>query len=495
MNASLLHLMLPEIVLTSAALGVMLWDLWLPRGGKQALGWASVAICVALFALTFLPDVAKGGSGLGGSFVVDPLALFFKRAFCVTGVLVFLMSREYVDSLPQGQGEFYTLSLLALLGMFLCSSVGDFMSLFVSLEVVTVSFFVLAAFRREKATSVEAGLKLLVIGSLSAAILLYGIAFVYGAVGDVSFTAVQHHVASGHLELELLLGAVMVFLGLGFKTSAVPLHVWVPDVYQGAPTPVTAFLSVGSKLAGFVLVVRCLTVFAGPGSAIAPELTAFFALVAALTLVYGNLGAIPQTNLKRLMGYSSIAQCGYILVGIAAATATQFAGNTAGLSGALFYMAAYVVTNLAAFAVILIVARVVGSHEIDDYAGLARRSPLLGASLTCALLSLAGVPPFIGFFGKFMLLGSAFDLNHPELLWVGGIGLVTVVIALYYYLCVAKRIYVFEPRSQEPIAVPTRMKVTLVLAVAALIVVGIAPQFLERSATAVVKELAAAAPR
>lgn len=490
---SVLHLMLPEIVLTCAALSVMLWDLWLPRGGKQMLGWASIAICVALLALTFVFE-AKG-TALGGSFVVDDLSLYFKRAFCVTGALVFLMSREYVDGLPQGQGEFYTLSLLALLGMFLCSSVNDFMSLFVSLEVVTVSFFVLAAFRREKATSVEAGLKLLVIGSLSAAVLLYGIAFVYGAVGDVSFDAVRRHVAGGKVEPELLLGAVMIFLGLGFKTSAVPLHVWVPDVYQGAPTPVTAYLSVGSKLAGFVLVVRSLTIFAGPGSALVPELTAFFALVAALTLVYGNLGALPQTNLKRLMGYSSIAQCGYILVGVAAACATHFAGNNAGLSGALFYMAAYVVTNLAAFAVILIVARIVGSHEIDDYSGLARRSPLLGASLTCALLSLAGVPPFIGFFGKFMLLGSAFDLSHPELLWVGGIGLATVVVALYYYLCVAKRIYVFEPRSQEAIAVPARMKVTLVVCVAALIAVGVAPQLLERSATEVVTKLAAAVGR
>jgi NADH-quinone oxidoreductase subunit N len=493
MNASLLHLMLPEIVLTVAALGVMTWDLWLPRGGKSALGWASMAFCVALFALTFLPDVAKGGTGLAGSFVVDPLALFFKRAFCVTGFLVFLVSREYVDGLPQGQGEFYSLSLFSLLGMFLCSSVNDFMSLFVSLEVVTVSFFVLAAFRREKAASVEAGLKLLVIGSLSAGILLYGIAFVYGAVGDVSFAAVRNYVAAAHFESELVLGAILIFLGLGFKTSAVPLHVWVPDVYQGAPTPVTAYLSVGSKLAGFVLVVRGLTVFCGPGSLIAPELTAFFALVAALTLVYGNLGAIPQTNLKRLMGYSSIAQCGYILIGIAAASAAKFGGSATGLSGALFYMAAYVITNVAAFGVVLVVARIVGSHEIDDYSGLARRNPMLAAALACALLSLAGVPPFIGFFGKFMLLGSAFDATHPELLWLGAIGLVTVVIALYYYLCVVKRLYVFEPRSAEPIACPARMKVALVVAVALLVLGGVAPQFLERSATAVVKQLASAA--
>jgi NADH-quinone oxidoreductase subunit N len=374
--------------------------------------------------------------------------------------------------------------------MFLVASVNDFMSLFVSLEVVTVSFIVLAAFRRERKTSVEAGLKFLVIGSMSAAILLYGIAFVYGAVGDVSFDAVRKHVAGGAVENELVLGAVLVFLGLGFKTSAVPLHVWVPDVYQGAPTPVTAFLSVGSKLAGFVLVVRCLTVFAGTGSAITPELTAFFALVAALTLLYGNLGAIPQSNIKRLMGYSSIAQCGYIIVGIAAVTATNLTGHTMGLSGALFYMAAYVLTNLAAFAVILVVARAIGSHEIDDYSGLAKRSPLLGAAMACALLSLAGVPPFIGFFGKWLLLGSAFDFRHPELLWVGCVGLVTVVIALYYYLCVVKRIYVFEPRSPEPLPVPPRMRLALVVSMALLVVGGVAPQLLERTATAVVAQLA-----
>jgi len=362
----------------------------------------------------------------------------------------------------------------------------------VSLEVVTVSFFVLAAFRRERAASIEAGLKLLVIGSLSAAILLYGVAFVYSAVGSVTFAEVRHYVAGGKAEPELILGAVMIFIGLGFKTSAVPLHVWVPDVYQGAPTPVTAYLSVGSKLAGFVLVVRGLTVFSGPGSAVAPELTAFFALVAALTLLYGNLGAIPQTNIKRLMGYSSIAQCGYILVGVAAASASHLTGNTTGLAGALIYMAAYVVTNLGAFAVVLIVAKVVGGHEIDDYAGLAKRSPLLGAALTCALLSLAGVPPFIGFFGKFMLLGSAFDTGHPELLWLGCVGLATVVVATYYYLRVVLKIYAHEPRSDTPIVVSARMTAALVVATALLVVVGVAPQFIERSATEVVRQIAAA---
>jgi NADH-quinone oxidoreductase subunit N len=366
--------------------------------------------------------------------------------------------------------------------MDLCASVNDFMSLFVSLEVVTVSFFVLAAFRRDKSASVEAGLKLLVIGSLSAAIMLYGIAFVYGATGTVFFDRIREQLlpGSGHtVSFELVFGALLVFLGLGFKTSAVPMHVWVPDVYQGSPTPVAAYLSVGSKLAGFVLVIRLLQVFSSAGAAVS-EISAFFALVAALTLLYGNLGAIPQTDIKRLMGYSSIGQCGYLLVGIASASAV-------GLSGALFYMTSYVVMNLAAFTVILLVSRAAGSHDMEDWGGLARRSPILGLAMTVSLLSLAGVPPFMGFSGKFMLLGSAFQ--RPDLFWLGVIGLANVVVALFFYLRIVKRIYVAEPRVPTPMDVPPRLRLTLMAAIVVLIAGGVAPQLCERTTAAVVAQL------
>ena len=480
-----LPLMLPEIVLCVAALGVMLWDLSLAKERKGVLCWASVAVCGVLFALTFVPSVSEGGRALGGAFLVDGLSLLAKRAFAVTGAIVFLMSREYVDDLPRAQGEYYVLGLFSLLGMFLVASVNDFVSLFVSLEIVTVSFFVLAAFHRERQESVEAGFKLLVIGSLSAAILLYGIAFVYGATGSVFFDEIREKLTAGPgagrvpVTVELLFGAVLIFLGLGFKTSAVPLHVWVPDVYQGAPTPVAAFLSVGSKLAGLVLVVRTLQLFS-VSPQLVPEISAFFALVAAMTLLYVNLGAIPQTDVKRLMGYSSIGQCGYLLIGVASCWQT-------GLSGVLFYMTAYVLMNLAAFVVILLVARATGGRQLDDFAGLARRSPLLGLAMTVALLSLAGVPPFMGFFGKFMLLGSAFD--RPDLVWLGVIGLVNVVIALYYYLCLVKRIYVAEPRVPTPLHVPGRLRMTLFVTIVLLIAGGVAPQLLERTTAQVVQEL------
>ena len=473
MNVALL---LPELLAVAAALLVMTWDLWLPRERKDTLWIVSLVSTAALFGVTFLPSVADGGTALGGSFVVDGMALVMKRAFAVTAFLVFLMSREYVEDLKRGHGEFYTLSLLALVGMSLCASVNDFMSLFVSLEVVTVSFFVLVAFKRDSRLSVEAGLKLLVIGSISAALLLYGIAFVYGATGTVFFDAHREMVAARGFAIstELVIGLFLIFLGLGFKTSAVPMHVWVPDVYQGAPTPVTAYLSVGSKLAGFVLMLRVLEVFGG-SPAVTAQLTPFLALVGALTLFYGNLGAIPQTNIKRLMGYSSIGQCGYILVGIAAAWQL-------GVSGALFYMVAYVLTNLVVFGAIVFVARTTRTHEIDDYSGLARRNPLLGAALTVGLLSLAGVPPFIGFVGKFLLLGAAF--GRPELLWLVLVGLVNVVIALYYYLCVVKRIWMRDPRTADVPVLPLRMKLALGACVLLLVAGGMAPGILESTTAA-----------
>ncbi len=494
MDVSLLVL---ELVLTAGILGVLTWDLWLPKGEKDQLWYVAMAIPVALFLLSFAwtpynlaSADPEGATALSGAFMVDKLALLMKRAFCVTAFLVFVMSRDYVKRLERGQGEFYTLSLAALLGMFLVSSVNDFVALFVSLELITVTFFVLAAFKRDSVKSVEAGIKLLVIGSLSAAILLYGMAFVYGATGSVTFDGVRVALANAdNVPPELLIGALLIFIGLGFKTSAVPLHVWVPDVYEGAPTPVTAFLSVGSKMAGFVLVLRCFTLFSSTGP-LAAQLTPFFALVAALTLFYGNLGALPQTNIKRLLGYSSIGQCGYILLGIAAA-------STEGLSGTLFYLCAYVVTNLCAFGVVLLVARAIGSHQLDDYAGLGKRSPLLALALAVAMLSLAGVPPVVGFFGKFMLIGSVFA--RPELHWLGAVALINVVIALYYYLCVLKRVYVLEPRITETPQVPFRMRFVLTISVALLVGAGLYPGLLESAATATARQLnpavAVVAPR
>lgn len=480
-------LLLPEIVVLAGALLVLLLDLHLAPERKSVLGWVACGVALAALAVTFLP-VLTGAAGqpVGGEpphlYLHDGLGLFMKRCFAITAVAVFFMSHEYVASLPNARGEFWTLGLFALTGMMLCAGVNDFMSLFVALETVTLSFFVLCAFRRDRATSVEAGLKLLVVGSLAAGFVLYGIAFIYGATGSIFFDVIQVKIAaagSAGLPAELLVGVALIFIGLGFKVSAVPLHVWVPDVYQGAPTPVTAYLSVGSKLAGLVLMIRVLDLFNGHPE-VARHCAGVLAVLGALSLLFGNLGALPQTNIKRLMGYSSIAQCGYLLVGLAA-------GWTAGIDGALFYAAAYVAMNLCAFVVILVVSRATGSHEIDDYAGLSRRSPLLGMGLTVALLSLAGVPPFWGFVGKFMLIGSSFA--DPALRWLGILSLATVVVALFYYLRIVKRIWVFEERVKTPIATPPRLQVFVILATVVLLALAIYPVVLESSTGEIAKGL------
>jgi NADH-quinone oxidoreductase subunit N len=464
---------------TAGALAVLVLDLFTPEARKERLG--SLALGVnGLLLLAAWFGLAPGGEpvrAFGGSLVADGMAIFLQRTFAVAGLLVAAVARVYEERLTRGRGEFQFLLLAALAGMFLVSAAGDLMTMFVSLELVTLSFFVLAAFHRDRQESVEAGLKLLVMGSLAAAFVLFGAAFVYGAVGEVSFDALRAHVVglegnppSG----ELLLGLLFLFLGLGFKIGMVPMQVWVPDVYQGAPTPVTAFLAVGSKAAGFALVLRLFTTVAAEGTR--PSLQVLFAALAFATLFYGNLAALPQRNLKRLLGYSSIGHCGYLLLGLAALGHAGYdpAVAASGASSILFYLLAYAVTTLAAFLVVALFTGAGGGEDLDDYAGLAKRSPVLAASLTVALLSLAGVPPLAGFFGKFMLLRSV-ALNGPAGFWLLVAGGLNVVIGLYYYLCVVKRMYMHEAKDPSPLRVPGSTAFLLYSLTGILLVLGVVP--------------------
>lgn len=461
------------------AVAVLLLDLFTPESRKGRVGAASVAVAALLVVASWFgmrpPDGAA--TQFGGALIHDPLSLFLERVFAVAGLLAAGAARAYEDRLPRGRGEFHFLLLSALCGMFLVSSVGDLISMFVSVEIVTLSFFVLAAFHRERATGPEAGLKLLVLGALAASFLLFGSAFVYGEVGDVSFAKIGEHVdgLQGTAPSRVFLfGLLFVLLGLGFKIGMVPMQVWIPDVYQGAPTPVTAFLAVGSKAAGFALVVRLVATVAGESTR--EPLQILFGALAFATLFYGNLAAIPQTNIKRLLGYSSIGHCGYLLLGLAALGYPAYHGATAasGTAAILFYLLAYAFTTMAAFLVVILFSEVSGSDELDDYSGLARRSPALAASLAVALLSLAGVPPLAGFFGKFMLLRSV-SLNGPAGLVLLVAGCVNVVIALYYYLCVVKRMYIHEPRDPSPLRVPSGARALLYSLTAILLVLGVFP--------------------
>ncbi|MBI3333012.1 MAG: NADH-quinone oxidoreductase subunit N [Candidatus Omnitrophica bacterium] len=464
-------LMLPELWLGGLLLILLGLDLrWKdrprsPLGALTALG--------LLAAIPFLAWQSGLGSQtlLGGMYRIDPLGIFFKGIFLATALLVTLMAREMGRSFERDAGEFYLLILTCTLGMFFVASAGDFLMLFVSLELITISFYVMTAYLKTDLRSLEAGLKYLILGSVASGLFLYGIAFVYGATGSTQFaqiravlqgagTAAAAGSAPPPLPAGLLFGLLMILGGILFKTAAVPFQLWVPDVYQGAPTPVTAFLSVGSKSAGFLVAFRVLVELFLPARS---RWSGLIALLAGLTILYGNLGAIPQKNIKRLFGYSSIGHAGYLLIGLAA-------GSALGSTAITFYLAGYLVTNLAAFLVISAFSRQAGSDEMADYAGLSQRSPLLAAAMFLALLSLAGVPPLAGFFGKFLLLMSAVREGY---LWLAAIGAAAVVISLYYYLLLVKRMYVDPPADPTPVPVSLPVRIALIACLIGILGIGI----------------------
>jgi NADH-quinone oxidoreductase subunit N len=393
-------------------------------------------LAILVHSLTLSP--VEGGA-LG---TLDAFALFWKRFFLLTALAVLWLSGPYEARLPAGRAEFPALLVFTTMGMSLLASVNDFVTLFVGLEVVTVTLFLMSAWRSQLPRSIEAGIKFVIVGALAAAFMVYGIAWVYGATGSFDFAAVRAAIesaeAAGGLSGALKFGLLLVLVGLGFKVGAVPFHVWIPDVYQGSPTPVTAFLSVGSKGAGVVLLMRfCWSVLGA--SAHAHEWLLLLAGLSALTLLMGNLGAIPQTDLKRFLGYSGIAHAGFLLMAIA-----THSHDSAG--AILFYLATYLFANIAAFLVVVVVSRTADNAHMDRVNGLADRSPFLAFILTVALLSLAGVPPLAGFFAKWMVLRAAVAV--PELLWLVILSVVMIVISLYYYLCVIKRMYMREAVDQ-----------------------------------------------
>jgi NADH-quinone oxidoreductase subunit N len=355
--------------------------------------------------------------------------------------------------------------------MMCAASANDFSVLFVSVELITVAFYVLVGFQRNRLASLEAGIKYLILGALASAFLVFGIALVFGTTGHLDFAGVMNETRLRGGEPLLQVGLLMVLLGLAFKLAAVPMQIWAPDVYQGAPTPTAAFLAIGSKAAGVVLLLRLLFIAA-------PEATQgwgrLLIALAMASILYGNLCAIPQRNLKRLLGYSSIAHAGYLLVGVAAMSAS-------GQAAVLFYLGAYLFTVLAAFAVIAVVFQQLGTEDIAGLAGLHQRSPLLAAALTLAMVSLAGVPPLAGFFGKFLLLMAAVEAGavDPAYYALVGVAIFGVVVSFYYYFGVVRAIFWSEPKVVEPspsISLPLRWALSLCMA--AMVLLGVAPGWL-----------------
>lgn len=498
-----LDLMLPELIVAGTALGVILAEILSPKDRRALVTPLLVAFGLAVALVVLLAGKVEGLVHLVGTqsgktvfdytmWNADGFAHFARALAAAGGLLVVLLSVPYTRRMDRGHGEFYGLLLFALLGVMLVTGVADLLSLFVCLELVTISSYVLAAFKRNDAKATEAGLKYLVIGAVSSAILLFGVALVYGAAGDVTFARLAAAVSSGAQTPSLLLvtGLVMVVAGILFKVGAVPFQVWIPDVYQGAPSPVVAFLSTGSKLAGMILLLRLAHGVFVPWIVTGHGLIWVWLLggLAVVTLVFGLLGAIPQRSLKRLFGYSSIGHAGYLLMGAAAIAASGWgvarpgdATPEVGLTAILFYLLAFFFTNLTAFTVIVLVSGATGGrHGAESYAGLWKRAPFLALAMLLALLSLAGVPPLSGFFGKFLVLSAvvkgAVQTDLAGLYALAFVGAAGVAVSLYFYMRWIREMYFEAP---EPLTEDVKIRVgptarlVLIVGIVAMLGMGI----------------------
>jgi NADH-quinone oxidoreductase subunit N len=487
MNYGLLTL---EICVVLAGLAVLLADLWMPAGLHRGLHHAAAGFLGLLLLLSFTRwiDAGDTATAFGGMFIQDGMSLFFKRLFLVAAIIVLVFASDFADRLPSAAlAEFGALTLFALAGMLLAASANDLSVLFVSVELITVTFYVLVSFQRARLISLEAGVKYLILGALASAIMVYGIALVYGTAGSMKFDRIADAAPALAGNQVFRAGILLVMAGLGFKIAAFPMHLWAPDVYQGSPTPTTAFLAIGSKAAGFALLLRFL-------DTAVPNLNAWLgpviAAVAGITILYGNLCAIPQRNLKRLLGYSSISNAGYLLLGVAAM-------STSGHSAVLFFLGAYLVSVLAAFLVIGLVSRDAEGEDISLLAGLNQRSPFLAFALSLSMVSLAGIPPLAGFFGKFLLLKAVLEQAQTSsaYAWLLGVALVGIVISLYYYFGVVRAIYwskepgETDPPARDPIPVSRPMRYALLFCIAGMLYLGLFPSGLLTAALAAIQTL------
>jgi len=464
-----LLILAPEIWMTLLACLVLTVDVFCPKLGKAKIAYFSVA-GMALIAAQLVYFFVEGTSGstFGDMFLLDRFAVFFKLFVLGATILIVLSSIDAINKIKYFKGEYYFLLIFSALGMMLMASANDLLSLYLSLEFSTFGFYILVAYLKGDLKSNEASIKYFILGVLSSAIIIYGISLIYGATGTVRFSELTAMTPS----LGVVIGLMFVFIGLGYKLGAVPFHAWIPDVYQGSPTPVTSFLSIAPKGAALAVTLR---VILSTFSSMRSDWTWFLVGLAVLSMSYGNIVAIAQTNMKRLLAYSGIAQIGNILIGLAA-------GTRSGSESILFYLLAYLFANIGAFAVIICFSNFSDKDNIDDLEGLNRRSPFLAFALLVFLLSLAGVPPMGGFIAKLYIFTAAINQN---LIFLVVIGLINIVISMYYYLIVVKKIYISEPKDTTPIPISIPMQAVLYISLAGVFLLGVFPKpFLDWSIAA-----------
>ncbi|MEI7818177.1 MAG: NADH-quinone oxidoreductase subunit N [Desulfuromonadales bacterium] len=469
---------LPEIFLSVLAMALLLINVFRPGGQKSYLALISF---FGIVATAVLVGAGWGGhiESFSGSVVLDNFATFFKMTFLVAAGLTVLISDRYMEREGCNQGELYPLILFTVVGMMLMASGTDLMTIFLGLEVMSVSLYVLAGFNRANKKSNEAGLKYFLLGAFSTGFLLYGMALIYGATGTTRLYKIA--VIVGQMTLPsanilLVAGMLLMMTGFAFKIAAAPFHMWTPDVYEGAPTPMTAFMSAGPKAAGFAALLR---IFLVALPTLQVEWSQVLWVLAVLTMTVGNITALRQDNIKRVLAYSSIAHAGYALVGFAA-------GNGTGTAGILFYMLSYAFMNIGAFAIIILVAKKGETNgNVMDFAGLGFKRPVLALVMTIFLFSLAGMPPTAGFIGKFYLFSGAIQKGY---IWLAVIGVLNSAASVYYYLRVMVYMYMKEPTEDfEWVQVTGPVALALIIAVAGSLIPGIVPSFILQYAQMAVK--------
>jgi NADH-quinone oxidoreductase subunit N len=435
---------LPITVLLAWGCLLLLADLWIPPGRK----WLTAALAAVGLSLTLGISLAQSGSstvGFSGMVEVDNFAIFLDVIFLGSGLFAIAISHDYLKRMEIENGEYYVLLLFSVAGMMLMSVAADLIVVFLALEMLSIPLYVLAGFARPKLDSEESALKYFLLGAFSGGIFLYGVALTFGATQTTSLRGVMASAQAGAANLTLLtLGGALLLIGLGFKVAAVPFHMWTPDVYHGAPSSVTAFMAAGAKTAGFAALLRVLVIALPEISA---DLTPILWGLAALTMIVGNLLAIVQKNIKRLLAYSSIAHAGYLLMALAVYGQAQAADDA--MAAALFYLAAFALASFGAWAVIIALEKTDLSLEtvnrkglmLEDYAGLGRKSPLLAAAMTVFMLSFTGVPPTLGFAGKFFLFRTTLEAGTPAFVVLALIGVLTSLLSAYYYLKVVVIMY------------------------------------------------------
>ena len=479
-----LDLLLPEFLLAGLAFAVFAIDLFLPANRKHLLAWLSVAGLTAILVVGLVVQWGEDTSLYNGLIRVDSYTLFFQSLFLIMGAFIILSSVDYVSKHLTHQGEYYGLILLAVLGMIAMSAATELLTAYISLELMSFTFYTMVSYSRYNPKSNETGVKYILIGAFSSAILLFGISMLYGVVGVTRYEEIAQQLTTlqgiGDVSPALWIGLALILVGLGFKLAAVPFHMWAPDVYEGAPLPITAYLAIGSKAAAFALLLR---LFTGAFLPSIDDWRIIVAVMAAATMTVGNLVAIAQHNIKRLLAYSSIGQVGFLLVGITALSTDSHLGS----NGVMLHLVGYMATNLAVFGGVIVFFNMTGKEEISDFAGLGDTHPFIAATISIGMFSLAGLPFFAGFTTKFYLFAAAANEGY---LWLAGLAIFNSLVSLYYYLMVVRQMYIQPAPAHNPgpghaLVSPSPLMVgVLAIMVVGIFFVGVYPSPLVEAADA-----------